>query len=474
MLAPSSKIKTLEEDDMSGKHFKRGALSPPRYLALSLLLTACGDDLAVESRMASGVNLEPEIRRAGTMDSEDIIAIMGAPDKAASQKTSNEDQAARESSLIPLNQFTPPGDPLIINDQALSLQTEQEDIKEITDLRSFDTPIRNQGSRPWCTAFATIGAMENLAKRIYGIGLDLSEIHHFKSYGVYQTTPSLNAAKTQGLIDEEAWPYYGNRKLGAGSKIRSRLTDSKKIQLTLSDVVQSIQSQQPVVINLIVNSSFMNPKSGGIVVPGGLQHGGHAIALTGVVLDQRVASGGYFIIKNSWGSSWGNQGYGYIPFSYCKYSSCYAWSVGNLDVLDDNGRLRGRLADQTPLPSPNPKPAPGEKPSEPPTTPDAILADNFKIVSQLKDYRGLLGAYFYTLTLSADQQLLNKISSVTYKVEGYRDFVSSITTPTSHLDSDDILSRSYRIWPGQLDQASATVKLKDGREINLRGINVEF
>lgn len=459
---------------MKGLPIKGRSLGLPRLIALTMTLTACGAGLSVESRTSGSQQLPGEQNAINYLDSEDIIAIMQASDRVQNQTFPTDESIERYRSLIPLEDFSPEIEPLNLGGSPLLLQDSSNDMKELTDLRSFDTPIRNQGSRPWCTAFATIGAIENIAQRLYGSRLDLSEIHHFNSYGVYQTAPSINAARSTGLIDEELWPYYGNKKIGFDSRVRARLNSSKKIQLTLGDVVQSMRDGLPVIINLTVNSSFMNPKSGGIIVPGGFPSGGHAIALTGVVVDSRVDGGGYFIIKNSWGSSWGNKGYGYVPFSYCKYSSCYAWSISDVNVMEDNGRLREKLRDFSPSPQPMPDSTPIPTPISPKPAIETITSDSFTLITELKDYRGLLGAYFYTATLTAGQDVLNQISSVSYQVDGYRDFTSLVPTTGANFSPKDIMSRSYKIWPGQKDEVTAAVKLKDGREINVRGITVEF
>lgn len=460
---------------MKGLKFVGGHLSPPRIVALALLLGGCGESMTDARTPKSRESADLQKSRT-FLDTEDIVTIMKAPDQVPNQTFSKNEQEQREKSLIPLDQLPENQPSLVIDDLSLVEDAQNQDGKDVTDLRDFDTPIRNQGSRPWCTAFATIGAIENLAKKSFDVSLDLSEIHHFQSYGVYQTSPSLNAARTIGLIDEELWPYYGQRKTGSDSRIRARLTGSKKIQLTLSDVVQAIRGGLPVVINLMVNGSFMNPKTGGIVVPGGFHSGGHAIALTGVVVDARVDGGGYFIIKNSWGSSWGNKGYGYLPFSYCKYSSCYAWTINDIQVMDDQGRLKQRMPGILPTPTPQPLPdtTPSPTPVKPTPSEKELTEDSFKLLTQVKDYRGLLGAYFYTLTLSGSQTDLNQVTAVTYSVDGYRDFQSSTGNNAANISGRDIMSRSYRIWPGQVDRASAKIRLKSGKEILVRGIDVEF
>lgn len=421
-------------------------------------------------------------------DPEEVVAIMLAPDNVEDQFMSKSTLSDIEASLIPSAQMRHDESRLIIDSPMMQLAGEDFDNRAITDLRQFDTPVKNQGSRPWCTAFATIASVESIGRRDFGIAMDLSEIHHFKSYQVLQTPPSLNAGKSIGFIDESLWPYYGSKTPGADSKIRAKLITSKKIQLTLSDVVKSIQEKNPVVINLDVNASFMRPKSGGIVIPGGAGKGGHAIALTGVVIDNRVDGGGYFVLKNSWGTGWGDKGYGYVPFSYCKYSYCYAWSLSTIRSNDDNGSPREKIpavspeANPVPAPTPSPVPAPVPAPTPSPAPAPApsnhdqtvmISAADFQLSSSEKSYRGLLGAKFHVLQVSADPSILKQVKSVTYKVAGFKDFKTVIDMQAASVKASDTQSRSYRIGLIQSGHADAVVELKNGTLIDLKSIEIQ-
>jgi C1A family cysteine protease len=442
-----------------------------------LLTSGCGQDTA-PSRLQQTERESADGGGETFADSEDVVAMMLAADKLPEAAVSAEELDARQASLMPQLEDDGGAEALVIDtaNASLRLNDDDADAREQSDLRLFDTPVKNQGSRPWCTAFATIAAVENLGRRFFGQTLDLSEIHHFKSYNVYQTAPSLQAGRSRGFIDERLWPYYGQRQQGADSKVRAKLVESKKIKLNISDVVAAIRAGEPVVINLNVNRSFMNPKAGGIISPGGGSQGGHAITLTGVVLDERVGGGGYFIIKNSWGSSWGNKGYGYVPFSYCKYSYCYAWSIGDIQAFDEQGGLLARDPNVTPEPSPvpTPEPTPSPTPSPEPVS-DGLTAESFKLTSVVKDYRGLLGAHFFVLQVDADQKVLAQVKSVTYKVDGYRNFRAVVSAARGgQVDAGDTMSRSYKLWGWQAVPADATVQLKDGRSFDLKSVAVKL
>jgi C1A family cysteine protease len=59
----------------------------------------------------------------------------------------------------------------------------------------------------------------------------------------------------------------------------------------------------------------MNAWRGGIVDVAGQQvvRGQHAVLLVGYVTRAKNL---YFIIKNSWGTGWGDAGFGYISYDY--------------------------------------------------------------------------------------------------------------------------------------------------------------
>jgi Papain family cysteine protease len=97
----------------------------------------------------------------------------------------------------------------------------------VVDLRSQQTPVRDQGGRNTCTVFAATAAVEAAYKRLYGLELDLSEqfLQHFqKSHWLsYQPLPTpeiqpetngggnvpwqMHVLSSYGLPPESTLPY---------------------------------------------------------------------------------------------------------------------------------------------------------------------------------------------------------------------------------------------------------------------------
>ncbi len=61
-----------------------------------------------------------------------------------------------------------------------------------------------------------------------------------------------------------------------------------------------------------------NSKTGEVYMPKGTPRFGHATAITGYDEESRTIE-----FLNSWGKDWGDDGYGYFPYGYPLFASCY-------------------------------------------------------------------------------------------------------------------------------------------------------
>jgi C1A family cysteine protease len=91
----------------------------------------------------------------------------------------------------------------------------------------------------------------------------------------------------------------------------------------------------PSMFGFTVYDSIWDAENGNIPFPASSEsvQGGHAIVAVGYDNDKVVKhpyangedSRGAFIIRNSWGTDWGDAGYGYLPYDYVLYGLADDW-----------------------------------------------------------------------------------------------------------------------------------------------------
>ena len=187
---------------------------------------------------------------------------------------------------------------------------------ETVDNRMYDTPIRNQGAEGLCTSFAVVGAVEFLAKK-NALNIDLSEKHLWMTYQVYQTANALAAARANWITSEQAWPYASSRAAVSPLPRKGNVLEYRDAT-TWDDVYASLREKRGVILSVVTNTSWSNPR-GGVLSVNGQQQGGHAIAVSGYF---DTSQGRYLIIKNSWGPGYGSSGYVFLPEAYCASYWC--------------------------------------------------------------------------------------------------------------------------------------------------------
>lgn len=206
------------------------------------------------------------------------------------------------------------------------------------DLRHFDTPVRSQGSRGTCTAFGTTAALENLWNRkSEGKAVHLSPEHLWSCYGRPYTQGAIGCAQKIWVVPETVWPY-GKRRVRV-SPDQGVLNEPgwDSVDPTVAGVAQAVvDDRTAVVFAFDVSRSFVRAQSGVVNPFDRSVVGGHAVELVGVVKDARLEAdfgGGYFIIKNSWGKTYGDKGSAYLPFKYCETHTCYEAFKPSFDEL---------------------------------------------------------------------------------------------------------------------------------------------
>jgi C1A family cysteine protease len=197
------------------------------------------------------------------------------------------------------------------------------------DLRQWCSVVNDQGSLGSCTAEAITSAIELVLKRENRL-TELSRLFVYYQErlleGTVQTDSGaylrsgIKACATLGASAESLWQY--NIRMFTVKPPTAAYLDALKRKITLyercttlDNVRAALALGKPVVVSFLVYSSFMTTtvrRTGMMPYPNKRLEpllGGHAVCLVGYDDSRRV-----FIAKNSWGTSWGDRGYFYMPY----------------------------------------------------------------------------------------------------------------------------------------------------------------
>lgn len=233
----------------------------------------------------------------------------------------------------PLPSATPiasatPGSPIKSSKLAISLG-----INESVDLRAYDGPVVSQFGGT-CSAFATAAAMNNILKK-KGINKLVSERHLWDNYGIYDMDEAIDAASSIYLTEQKYWPVNSTNPVNSLYEDHAslKITQYKEHQYNFNTALQGLSKGHPLVMAVQVPSGLGNCDAK-VSANSSYTSGQHVVEAVGYKLDDAVSGGGYFIIKNSWGTSCGDQGYHQYPFSLCSRSDLYCYFTEIIDVED--------------------------------------------------------------------------------------------------------------------------------------------
>jgi C1A family cysteine protease len=238
-------------------------------------------------------------------------------------------------------------------------------------LLQYTTPVRDQGHRGTCVAFATMALMETELKARNGQDTDLSEQYaYWASKAIEKVNPNADGSDPSGMLEamadhgtalESEWryetePWFADRThhkdcveayksnpddiptecVTNGDPSESAARSQKvtigkhgQVETSPEAIVGYLENNVPVELAVDVYKHawhFDQPdsdafKSGVVDMParGDRPIGGHAILIVGYSVQ-----GKYYVFKNSWGTDeWGSRsqirpGYGIIPIDYVR------------------------------------------------------------------------------------------------------------------------------------------------------------
>ena len=219
------------------------------------------------------------------------------------------------------------------------------------------TPIRNQGNCGSCWSFSAQATIADVLA-LHGKGaVDLSEQFMVScdktSYGCQGGWPTnaFELVRREGDVLEKDFPYTAS-----DSRCPASLPHIYKVvnYVTLSEGVadpeqikQSIYQYGPVSVAVAVAGAFGNYRSG-IYNESSSGQINHAVNIVGWDETEKPA---HWIMRNSWGESWGEKGYMKIAYGSRKigYAATY---------VDIYGPVPHNEPTPTPTPTPGPTPCP--------------------------------------------------------------------------------------------------------------------
>jgi hypothetical protein len=235
-------------------------------------------------------------------------------------------------------------------------------------------PIKSQGAVGACTAFSLSSTMDNAVRRM-GRGDVIAALHVWSRYGIPEmgTAGDENVDKTLTL--EATWPYdpakackldrepfdscgraYGvtpgsaggdpalqAEKTAADGQGRYRLAAVERLHSRPADINEMaaiLAGGDDVWASFSVDGNAWSSSSlRGNVIPDYTPDGpeGHAVSLSGY---RTLADGTrQFLIHNSWGTRWGEQGYGWISEAMVSQYLRAAYKIKVVDASSPMGPL---------------------------------------------------------------------------------------------------------------------------------------
>lgn len=189
-----------------------------------------------------------------------------------------------------------------------------------------------------CVGNSVVGALEFLQLRAGRQLNDLSRLfvyynsrlmHHDqdKDSGTYIRL-AFGTLSTLGTCSESIWPYDTSKVFvrprlsayrdGYANKIGSYYSIDSAGSQRVDDVKEALRAQHPVVFGMYVDNDYIRFYGPGTVpMPRKTRTGGGGHAQLIVGYDDNNAS---WLVRNSWGTAWGDAGYAWVPYDYVDAS----------------------------------------------------------------------------------------------------------------------------------------------------------
>lgn len=249
----------------------------------------------------------------------------------------------------------------------MAASTAQASLPATVDLRAWCSPIEDQRDLGSCTAQAGVGLIEFYERKAFGTHIDASRLFLYKATrnllgwtgdtGAYLSS-TMAAMTLFGAPPEKYWPYT-TAKPGTVTPPASDFDTeppafcyafAQNYQsinyfrldhpgVTPANLLQRIKTylagNMPSMFGFTVYSSYQYSGTNGhfpFPCPKESTVGGHAVVAVGYDDTKKIKNPicgkettGALLIRNSWGTGWGDKGYGWIPYEYVLQGQADDW-----------------------------------------------------------------------------------------------------------------------------------------------------
>ena len=235
-----------------------------------------------------------------------------------------------------------------------TVQSVGVEMPESYDLREQETvsSVKNQNPYGTCWAHATLGSMESWLKKTAGVEYDFSENNLVNLNGWdYSGWYGGNASASSGYLlrwagpvleseDKYYAPYKSEEKDPTFHVQQIRWIPGKTSSTDNDGIKKAILDYGGVFVTYYHDHSLLSSSNG--YYYNGTSNDNHAVTIVGWNdkysrdnFKTKPSGDGAYIVKNSWGRDWGDNGYFYVSYYDSRFGKSLMYSFSNAEDADN-------------------------------------------------------------------------------------------------------------------------------------------
>jgi C1A family cysteine protease len=225
-----------------------------------------------------------------------------------------------------------------------------KNLPKVVDLRHKFQVVYDQGELGSCTANALCGLMGYDDTTLYGSRLFVYYNERKLENDISQDagaslSDGVKTLQKYGVCQETEWPYDITKFATAPPQqcytdaLQHKALRVKNIHNDVTSMKTALAQGYPFVVGIVVYQSFESNtvvQTGMVPMPSSHDQelGGHAVVCVGYDDERKL-----WIMRNSWGTEWGDAGYFYLPYLYLLDSSLASdlWNI--ISVEKETGNI---------------------------------------------------------------------------------------------------------------------------------------